>query len=42
MEGTSISDVKGGSMGGNANWKVMLEVKNENLGHGDKVSSKMG
>ncbi|XP_055513624.1 replication protein A 70 kDa DNA-binding subunit isoform X2 [Leucoraja erinacea] len=36
MEGTSISDVKGGSMGGNANWKVMLEVKNENLGHGDK------
>ncbi|XP_062887058.1 replication protein A 70 kDa DNA-binding subunit [Mobula hypostoma] len=36
MEGTSISDVKGGSMGGSTNWKVLLEVKNENLGHGDK------
>ncbi|XP_078080799.1 replication protein A 70 kDa DNA-binding subunit [Mustelus asterias] len=38
MEATSISDVKGGSFaGGSANWKMLLEVKNENLGHGDKA-----
>ncbi|XP_020384262.1 replication protein A 70 kDa DNA-binding subunit [Rhincodon typus] len=38
MEGTSISEVKGSSFGGgNTNWKMLLEVKNENLGHGDKA-----
>ncbi|XP_041053664.1 replication protein A 70 kDa DNA-binding subunit isoform X1 [Carcharodon carcharias] len=38
LEGTSISDVKSGSFaGGSTNWKMLLEVKNENLGHGDKA-----
>uniref|UniRef100_UPI00398F46B0 replication protein A 70 kDa DNA-binding subunit n=1 Tax=Pristiophorus japonicus TaxID=55135 RepID=UPI00398F46B0 len=38
IEATSISDVKGGSFGGGStNWKMLLEVKNENLGHGDKA-----
>ncbi|XP_069767270.1 LOW QUALITY PROTEIN: replication protein A 70 kDa DNA-binding subunit [Narcine bancroftii] len=36
MEGTSISDMKGNSFLGNTNWKVLLEVKNETLGHGNK------
>lgn len=39
LEGTSISDQRGGTSGGggNTNWKTLLEVKNENLGHGDKA-----
>ncbi|XP_043910811.1 replication protein A 70 kDa DNA-binding subunit [Protopterus annectens] len=39
LEGTSISDQRGGASGGggNTNWKTLLEVKNENLGHGDKA-----
>ncbi|KAM8976611.1 replication protein A 70 kDa DNA-binding subunit isoform 2-T2 [Pelodytes ibericus] len=38
LEGTSISEARGGGMsGGNTNWKSLLEVKNENLGHGEKA-----
>nr|DBA34216.1 TPA: hypothetical protein GDO54_001796 [Pyxicephalus adspersus] len=37
LEGTSISESRGGGGGGNTNWKSLLEVKNENLGHGDKA-----
>uniref|UniRef100_A0A8C5MQF7 Replication protein A subunit n=1 Tax=Leptobrachium leishanense TaxID=445787 RepID=A0A8C5MQF7_9ANUR len=38
LEGTSISESRGGGMGGgNTNWKSLLEAKNENLGHGDKA-----
>ncbi|XP_063812185.1 replication protein A 70 kDa DNA-binding subunit [Pseudophryne corroboree] len=37
LEGTSISESRGGVGGGNTNWKSLLEVKNENLGHGDKA-----
>uniref|UniRef100_A0A8C5MTN6 Replication protein A subunit n=1 Tax=Leptobrachium leishanense TaxID=445787 RepID=A0A8C5MTN6_9ANUR len=39
LEGTSISESRGGGMGGgNTNWKSLLEAKNENLGHGDKAN----
>ncbi|XP_075052795.1 replication protein A 70 kDa DNA-binding subunit [Mixophyes fleayi] len=37
LEGTSISESRGGAAGGNTNWKSLLEVKNENLGHGEKA-----
>ncbi|KAM4700557.1 replication protein A 70 kDa DNA-binding subunit [Discoglossus pictus] len=38
MEGTSISELRGGGTGGgNTNWKSLLEVKTENLGHGEKA-----
>ncbi|KAM4797070.1 replication protein A 70 kDa DNA-binding subunit [Rhinophrynus dorsalis] len=38
MEATSISELRGGGMGGgNTNWKSLLEVKNENMGHGEKA-----
>ncbi|KAM9319279.1 replication protein A 70 kDa DNA-binding subunit [Gastrophryne carolinensis] len=37
IEGTSISESRGGGGGGNTNWKSLLEVKNENLGHGEKA-----
>ncbi|NP_001081585.1 replication protein A 70 kDa DNA-binding subunit [Xenopus laevis] len=38
VEGTSISESRGGGTGGgNTNWKSLLEVKNENLGHGEKA-----
>ncbi|KAG8450780.1 hypothetical protein GDO86_003156 [Hymenochirus boettgeri] len=36
VEVTSISGIRGAS-GGNTNWKSLLEVKNENLGHGEKA-----
>lgn len=36
LEGTSISESRG-SGGGNTNWKSLLEVKTENLGHGEKA-----
>ncbi|XP_069471464.1 replication protein A 70 kDa DNA-binding subunit [Ambystoma mexicanum] len=37
-EASSISDMKGGGAGGgNTNWKSLLEVKSENLGHGEKA-----
>ncbi|XP_073421784.1 replication protein A 70 kDa DNA-binding subunit isoform X2 [Dendrobates tinctorius] len=37
LEGASISESRGGAGGGNTNWKSLLEVKNENLGHGEKA-----
>ncbi|MEE6469176.1 hypothetical protein FKM82_008528 [Ascaphus truei] len=38
VEATSISELRGGGMGGaNTNWKSLLEVKTENLGHGEKA-----
>lgn len=37
MDGQSLTEVKGGSGGGNTNWKAISDVKNEHLGHGDKV-----
>ncbi|XP_068126178.1 replication protein A 70 kDa DNA-binding subunit [Hyperolius riggenbachi] len=37
LEGTSISESRGGGGGGNTNWKSLLEVKNENMGHGEKA-----
>ncbi|XP_053313074.1 replication protein A 70 kDa DNA-binding subunit [Spea bombifrons] len=38
LEGTSISESRGGgAVGGNTNWKSLLEVKNESLGHGEKA-----
>ncbi|KAE8622262.1 hypothetical protein XENTR_v10005168 [Xenopus tropicalis] len=38
VEGTSISESRGGTGGGNTNWKSLLEVKTENLGHGEKAN----
>uniref|UniRef100_A0A3Q1BV38 Replication protein A subunit n=1 Tax=Amphiprion ocellaris TaxID=80972 RepID=A0A3Q1BV38_AMPOC len=37
MDGQSLTEVKGGSGGGNTNWKSLSDVKNEHLGHGDKA-----
>lgn len=37
MDGQSLTEMKGGSGGGNANWKTLSDVKTEHLGHGDKV-----
>lgn len=37
MDGQSLTEVKGGSGGGNTNWKSLSDVKTEHLGHGDKV-----
>ncbi|KAM3934090.1 replication protein A 70 kDa DNA-binding subunit [Leptodactylus fuscus] len=37
LEGSSISESRGGAGGGNTNWKSLLDVKNENLGHGEKA-----
>ncbi|KAM7399145.1 hypothetical protein PAMP_018434 [Pampus punctatissimus] len=37
MDGQSLTEVKGGSGGGNTNWKAIADVKNEHLGHGDKA-----
>lgn len=42
MEGQSLTDVKGGSGGGNTNWKNLSDVKTEHLGHGDKVPARWG
>uniref|UniRef100_A0A669DKW9 Replication protein A subunit n=1 Tax=Oreochromis niloticus TaxID=8128 RepID=A0A669DKW9_ORENI len=37
MDGQSLTEVKGGSGGGNTNWKSLADVKTEHLGHGDKA-----
>ncbi|XP_066455787.1 replication protein A 70 kDa DNA-binding subunit isoform X2 [Eleutherodactylus coqui] len=37
LEGSSISESRGGAGGANTNWKSLLEAKNENLGHGEKA-----
>ncbi|XP_036939586.1 replication protein A 70 kDa DNA-binding subunit isoform X1 [Acanthopagrus latus] len=37
MEGESLTEMKGGSGGGNTNWKTLSDVKTEHLGHGDKA-----
>ncbi|XP_044142942.1 replication protein A 70 kDa DNA-binding subunit [Bufo gargarizans] len=38
LEGSSISESRGGMAGGgNTNWKSLLDVKNDNLGHGEKA-----
>uniref|UniRef100_A0A3Q2X9B8 Replication protein A subunit n=1 Tax=Haplochromis burtoni TaxID=8153 RepID=A0A3Q2X9B8_HAPBU len=37
MDGQSLTEVKGGSGGGNTNWKSLSDVKTEHLGHGDKA-----
>lgn len=39
MEGQSVTEAKGGGGGGNTNWKTLSDVKNEHLGHGDKVNT---
>ncbi|XP_068173511.1 replication protein A 70 kDa DNA-binding subunit [Antennarius striatus] len=36
MEGQNLT-VKGGSGGGNTNWKTLSDVKTEHLGHGEKA-----
>lgn len=36
IDGQSLTEVKGGSGGGNTNWKTLSDVKTEHLGHGDK------
>lgn len=40
MEGESLTEMKGGSGGGNTNWKTLSDVKTEHLGHGDKVHTR--
>lgn len=37
MDGQSMTELRGPGGGGNTNWKTLAEVKNEHLGHGDKV-----
>lgn len=37
VEGQSLTELKGGSGGGSTNWKTLSDVKNEHLGHGEKV-----
>ncbi|XP_056613612.1 replication protein A 70 kDa DNA-binding subunit [Triplophysa dalaica] len=37
IDGQSMTEMRGPGGGGNTNWKTLLEVKNENLGHGDKA-----
>ncbi|XP_063061123.1 replication protein A 70 kDa DNA-binding subunit [Engraulis encrasicolus] len=36
MEGTTMTEARGGGGGGNTNWKTLSDVKNEHLGHGEK------
>lgn len=40
MEGQSLTEMKGGGGGGNTNWKTLSDVKNEHLGHGEKVRTR--
>lgn len=40
MDGQSLTEVKGGSGGGNTNWKSLSDIKTEHLGHGDKVHTR--
>ncbi|KAM9801677.1 replication protein A 70 kDa DNA-binding subunit [Neosynchiropus ocellatus] len=38
MDGQSLTEMRGpGGGGANTNWKTLLDVKNEHLGHGDKA-----
>uniref|UniRef100_A0A8C5G4D5 Replication protein A subunit n=1 Tax=Gouania willdenowi TaxID=441366 RepID=A0A8C5G4D5_GOUWI len=37
MTGQSLTELRGGSGGGNTNWKSLSDVKSEHLGHGDKA-----
>uniref|UniRef100_A0A671MIF6 Replication protein A subunit n=1 Tax=Sinocyclocheilus anshuiensis TaxID=1608454 RepID=A0A671MIF6_9TELE len=38
IDGQSMTELRGpGGGGGNTNWKTLVEVKNEHLGHGDKA-----
>ncbi|KAA0702043.1 Replication protein A 70 kDa DNA-binding subunit [Triplophysa tibetana] len=37
IDGQSMTEMRGPGGGGNTNWKTLMEVKNENLGHGDKA-----
>ncbi|XP_055052609.1 replication protein A 70 kDa DNA-binding subunit [Misgurnus anguillicaudatus] len=37
MDGQSMTEMRGPGGGGNTNWKTLTEVKNEQLGHGDKA-----
>lgn len=37
MDGQSMTEMRGPGGGGNTNWKTLMEVKNEHLGHGDKA-----
>lgn len=38
MDGQSLTEMRGpGGGGSNTNWKTLLDVKNEHLGHGDKA-----
>lgn len=38
MDGQSMTEARGGGGGGaNTNWKTLADVKNEHLGHGEKV-----
>uniref|UniRef100_A0A8C4NX38 Replication protein A subunit n=1 Tax=Dicentrarchus labrax TaxID=13489 RepID=A0A8C4NX38_DICLA len=37
IDGQSLTEMKGGSGGGNTNWKTLSDVKTEHLGHGDKA-----
>lgn len=39
LDGQSMTELRGPGGGGNTNWKTLAEVKNEHLGHGDKVCS---
>ncbi|XP_061538402.1 replication protein A 70 kDa DNA-binding subunit isoform X1 [Phycodurus eques] len=37
IDGQSLTELKGGSGGGNTNWKTLSDVKTEHLGHGEKA-----
>lgn len=39
LDGQSMTEMRGGSTGGPTNWKTLADVKNEHLGHGDKVNA---
>lgn len=39
LDGQSMTETRGGGSGGPTNWKTLADVKNEHLGHGDKVST---
>lgn len=39
LDGQSMTEMRGGGSGGPTNWKTLADVKNEHLGHGDKVSA---
>lgn len=40
LDGQSMTELRGGGSGGGpSNWKTLADVKNEHLGHGDKVNA---